>query len=155
MPAFESLMSDDEMEQVIDYVIFLSIRGETELSLIDEGMISDENDVQALSLDVARDIALSVFSKWKTAQTAAVNPPSPRSSPTRESVLRGRELFLGKTAEKLDCTGCHGALARGDGPTFVSQDVFNTVVFGGNPSEREDRLKAVRRQSPRGLESEA
>ena len=43
--------------------------------------------------------------------------------------------------EKLDCTGCHGALARGDGPTFVSQDVFNKVVFGGNPSEREERLK--------------
>ena len=31
MPAFEALLSDDEIEQVVDYVIFLSIRGETEL----------------------------------------------------------------------------------------------------------------------------
>ena len=29
----------------------------------------------------------------------------------------------------------------GNGPSFVSQDVFNEVVFGGNPSER-DRLSA-------------
>ena len=33
MPAFESLMSAGEIEQVIDYVIFLSMRGETEIGL--------------------------------------------------------------------------------------------------------------------------
>ena len=31
MPAFEALMSPAEIEQVIDYTIFLSMRGETEL----------------------------------------------------------------------------------------------------------------------------
>ena len=36
MPAFESLMSGDDIEQVLDYIIFLSMRGETELGLIDE-----------------------------------------------------------------------------------------------------------------------
>jgi hypothetical protein len=30
----------------------------------------------------------------------------------------------------------------GDGPSFVPQDVFNEVVFGGNPSERQARLEA-------------
>ena len=30
MPAFEALMTPAEIEQVIDYVIFLSMRGETE-----------------------------------------------------------------------------------------------------------------------------
>jgi mono/diheme cytochrome c family protein len=50
-------------------------------------------------------------------------------------VLRGRDLFL-----KSDCKDCHGLLARGDGTSFVSQDVFNEVVFGGNPSERQTRL---------------
>ena len=33
-------------------------------------------------------------------------------------------------------------LAMGDGPSFVSQDLFNEVVFGGNPSERQARLEA-------------
>jgi mono/diheme cytochrome c family protein len=143
MPAFEALLADDEIEQVVDYVIFLSIRGETELTLIDMGMISDENDINALSMDEARDAAQSIFNKWKTAQGAMVNPPTPRTASTDESIKRGRELFLGRTPEKLDCTGCHGTLARGDGPTFVSQDVFNRVVFGGNPSEREERIKQL------------
>jgi mono/diheme cytochrome c family protein len=140
MPAFEALLSDDEIEQVIDYVIFLSIRGETELALIDLGAVSDEADAEALSLDAARQEAEGVINKWKTAQRQVVNPSIPRPPSTRGSVLRGRELFLGKTKEKLECAGCHGVLARGDGPSFVSQEVFNQVVFGGNPSERQERI---------------
>jgi mono/diheme cytochrome c family protein len=143
MPAFLSLLSDDEVKQVVDYVIFLSIRGETELELIDVGTISDENDINTLSADVVREAAEGVFNKWKSAQSAAINPPSPRPLASRESILRGRDLFLGKTSEKLDCTGCHGAMARGDGPTFVKQEVFNKIVFGGNPSEREVRIKQL------------
>src|SRR5205814_1632612 len=69
------------------------------------------------------------------------NPPVPRTPPTRESVLRGRELFLGKTTHKLECTGCHGAQALGNGPSLVGQDVFNAVVFGGDPSTMDERLK--------------
>jgi mono/diheme cytochrome c family protein len=49
-------------------------------------------------------------------------------------------LFLGRTTEKLECSGCHGPLALGNGPSFVNQDDFNWVVFGGNPSERSVRL---------------
>jgi mono/diheme cytochrome c family protein len=143
MPAFEALLTEDEIEQVIDYVIFLSIRGETERDLIEIGMTSDENDINALSMDDAREAAQAIFNKWKTAQGAMVNPPSARTASTPESILRGRDLFLGRTAEKLDCTGCHGMLARGDGLTFPPQEVFNRIVFGGNPSEREDRVKAL------------
>ena len=51
MPAFLSLLSEDEIKQVVDYVIFLSIRGQTELELIDVATISDENDINALSID--------------------------------------------------------------------------------------------------------
>ena len=38
MPAFDSLMTAAEIEQVIDYVMFLSMRGETELALIEEAV---------------------------------------------------------------------------------------------------------------------
>lgn len=143
MPAFEALMTEDEISQVVDYVIFLSIRGETELSLIDEGSISDESDVEALSQDVARQSFEGVLNKWRTAQGQIVNPPVARTPSTRESIERGRELYLGKTKEKLECAGCHGALARGDGPSFVSQEVFNHVVFGGDPSTRAERIAAL------------
>jgi mono/diheme cytochrome c family protein len=140
MPAFEPLLTESEIEQVIDYVIFLSMRGETEGALIDEGAISDEKDANALSDELVKEIAQGVFQKWKTAQTKVVNPPIPRTPSSRESILRGRDLFLARTSEKLECAGCHGQLANGDGPSFVSQDVFNEVVFGGNPSERQARV---------------
>ncbi|WP_250846766.1 c-type cytochrome [Aquisphaera insulae] len=143
MPAFEALLSDFEIEQVVDYVIFLSIRGETELALIDEGAISDETDINALSSESAKEISDAVINRWKADQAKVVNPTIPRTEATRESILRGRELFLGKTMEKLECSGCHGLKARGDGKSFVPQVVFNQVVFGGNPSERQQRIDAL------------
>lgn len=143
MPAFHSLMTPSEIEQVIDYVIFLSMRGESEALLIEEAFTSDENDPNALSDEIVNEVVSNgIFAKWKLAVSQQVNPPSPRTPPSRESVLRGRNLFLGRTPEKLECSGCHGSLAMGDGPSFVKQDLFNEVVFGGNPSERQSRLEA-------------
>src|SRR6185437_12043951 len=137
MPAFESLMNRSEIEQVIDYVMFLSIRGETEQALIDEASASGE-----LTAEAANDVAKAVFNKWKTAETQVVNPPIPRTPSTPASVRRGKELFLSlnPTGNKVDCTSCHGPQAVGDGPSFVAQDVFNDVVFGGDPSQQGERL---------------
>jgi mono/diheme cytochrome c family protein len=135
MPAFEALMSNAEIEQVIDYMTFLSMRGETELSLIEEAATSAELPKEAIA-----DVVGLVFKKWKDAEHEVENPPVDRTPPTRESVLRGRELFLGKTTHRLECTGCHGAQAVGNGPSMVAMDVFNNVVFGGNPSAMGERL---------------
>ena len=92
---------------------------------------------------MVNDIASSVFNKWKAAETQVLNPPVPRVPPTRESILRGRELFLGlnQTGNKVDCTSCHGPQAVGNGPSFVAQEVFNDVVFGGDPSTQDARLE--------------
>jgi mono/diheme cytochrome c family protein len=138
MPAFEPLMSGAEIEQVVDYLIFLSMRGETELGLVDEAAIADENDPEALSPDVAKGIATSVFNKWKMAESQVLNPPVPRPPATRESILRGRDLFLGRntTGNKVDCTSCHGPQAVGNGPSFVKQEIFNAVVFNGHIPDR-------------------
>ncbi len=142
MPAFDAQMSASGIEQVIDYVIFLSMRGETELALIDEAMTADENDPQSLSDEILADVSKAVFNKWKAAESQVVNPPVPRTPSSRASVLRGRELFLGlnKAGNKVDCTSCHGPQAVGDGPSFVAQDVFNYVVFAGSPSGQQARL---------------
>ncbi len=131
MPAFEALMNNAEIEQVLDYMIFLTLRGETEEALILEAASSGE-----LTPETIDDSAKSVFKKWKNADSQVVNPPVPRTPSTRESILRGRELFLGKTSHKLECTGCHGPQALGNGPSFISQDIFNAVVFGGKISHR-------------------
>ena len=143
MPAFDALMSANEIEQVLDYMMFLSMRGETELALIDEAAAAGE-----LPADVVADVSKSVFNKWKLAPSQVLNPPVPKPPSTRESVLRGRDLFLSRntTGNKVDCTSCHGPQAVGDGPSFVSQDVFNEVVFGGDPSAQNDRLEEIARR---------
>ncbi len=153
MPAFESMMSRAEIEQVLDYVIFLSIRGETELSLIDEASIADENDPAALSDEVLENVVSGVFNKWKSVDTQVFNPPVARKASSPQSILHGRDLFLGYKSRKgatVDCVGCHGALATGDGASFVPQAVFNDVVFGGDPSLQNERLgkysEVVRKQ---------
>ena len=133
MPAFEAQMGESEIEQVLDYMIFLSMRGETELVLIEEAISSGE-----LTPELVGDDAKQVFNKWKSAESQAMNPPVPCPPSTRESVERGRQLFLGlnKTGNKVDCTSCHGPQAIGNGPSIVGQDVFNHVVFGGKISRK-------------------
>ncbi|MGP0062243.1 MAG: c-type cytochrome [Isosphaeraceae bacterium] len=137
MPAFESLLTATQIEEVIDYVMFLTMRGQTENELIGAASQLDENKPEELNEEIPNSIKL-VFSQWTRAQNEVVNPPIARTEPTRESILRGRDLFLGS-----DCKDCHGRLARGDGESFVKQDVFNDVVFGGNPSERQARIDAL------------
>lgn len=138
MPAFEALMNDAEIEQVLDYVVFLSLRGEVERGLIDAAASDGE-----LSKDAVIDTFSVIFRNWKNAENEVENPPIPRTSPTRESVIRGRNLFLGvnQTGNKVECTTCHGPQGRGDGPSFVDQEIFNNVVFGGDPSRQGERLK--------------
>ena len=92
MPAFDALLAGPEIEQVIDYVTFLSMRGETELALIEEASISDEKDPNTLSDEVAREAANGIFNKWKLAQTQVLNPPTPRPPSSRESKLRPRPV---------------------------------------------------------------
>ncbi|MBV8228390.1 MAG: cytochrome c [Planctomycetaceae bacterium] len=143
MPAFEAQMSPFEIEQVIDYMTFLSMRGETELALIEEATLADEGDAEALSPDTAADLAKAVFNKWKKAEAVVMNPPVPRMSSSRASILRGRHLFLGGAIKspqgqevKVDCVSCHGPRAIGNGPSFVAQEIFNTVVFNGKISRK-------------------
>ncbi len=140
MPAFKALLTEEEVEQVVDYVTFLSLRGETELAMIEEGFLGEDEDPDALEDDIVQDLLSVVFGKWEDAEDRVVDPPTPRTPPSPESVLRGRELFLGRTKEKLECAGCHGPKGRGDGQSFVPPDVFNRVVFRGDPSKMDERV---------------
>jgi mono/diheme cytochrome c family protein len=149
MPAFDSLMDPTEIEQVLDYVIFLSMRGETELALIDEASIADPDDPEALSDEVVDGVVKNVINKWTSVEAQVFNPPVPRTPATRKSILHGRDLFLGHKSRKgntVDCIGCHGPQALGDGLSFVAQDVFNDVVFSGDPSQQEERLQKYRKE---------
>ena len=142
MPAFGTLLSEEEVEQLVDYVTFLSLRGETELALIEEGYIADEDDEDALSDEVVDEIVEGVFRRWRTAAQSVVTPPIERTPSTPESIRRGRELYLGRTQERLECVDCHGPQGRGDGPFFVSQAIFNQVFYG-DPAQRDARVEQL------------
>ena len=147
MPGFEALMTPLEIEQVIDYVVFLSIRGETEILMAqdvadgawDEEIAADKGASpatdwykQPLNSKIypkALETAKTVSDKWAQADSQVQNTPKPRLESTNDSILRGRELFLGKTTERLECWGCHGLQGIGNGKSFVDKRVFEKVMF--------------------------
>ncbi len=144
MPAFEAQISRPEIEQVIDYVIFLSMRGEVERGLMEEAAFLDDSEAEYLE-ELAPDVAQTVFRRWQDAQRPEAIAPThgPRVASTPESVDRGRQLFLGLTqGVKLECAGCHGAQGRGNGPSWVEPDIFNEFVFRGDPSP--ERILALK-----------
>jgi mono/diheme cytochrome c family protein len=135
MPAFEALLSPGQIEQVLDYLVFLTLRGETELALINEAAALEETDAAtAFDPEILADITGQQFELWKAADAEVLQPP-PRVPSTPDSVARGKELYLGRTAEKLQCAGCHGDQGKGNGPSFVPKSVFDDVVFRGKPIE--------------------
>jgi mono/diheme cytochrome c family protein len=139
MPGFEALMSPSAIEQVIDYMTFLSIRGETERYLIDEAMNSEDVDADAaVGDDVVKETIARVAATWKEAETQVVNPTVGRSKSSPESVKRGRDLYLGTNPAlpKLECAGCHGTSGRGNGGSFVEYDIFRDVVLRFYPLDQ-------------------
>lgn len=145
MPAFEALMTPAEIQQVIDFTIFISLRGETELRLIDLAMSADESESETyFTPDLEQEAMAGVFDRWVTANSDVLNPPVRRVAATEESILRGRSLFLGQTKEKLECSGCHGTKADGTGLSWIDLKTYNHYVFydEGNPNRFED-LKQV------------
>jgi mono/diheme cytochrome c family protein len=93
MPAFESLLTPNEIEQVIDYVVFLSMRGEIENGLIYLGQdIEDSAAETDLAPEQAQEAVNLVFERWKAADANVLDPKVPRTPSSRESILRGLAL---------------------------------------------------------------
>lgn len=133
MPSFVPMLKDEELTAVIEYVRFLSMRGEfeqklgvafTEYTL--EAYKSAENKkdlVNDLNAFIAEDFKDEVefvqddlAEAWTVAddeEESGVSPVAPRVPDTLESRQRGRELFVGKA---LNCVNCHGIDGRGNGP---------------------------------------
>ena len=86
-------MTAAEIEQVIDYVMFLSMRGETELALIEEARSPTRKTRTPCRTRSSRRSANGVFNKWKLAQTQVVNPPMPANAvDPREHPARPRPV---------------------------------------------------------------
>jgi mono/diheme cytochrome c family protein len=153
MPSF-ALIPAEDLEALVDYVIYLSIRGEVERRLVagavdelgyeetapDEAelrLVSATDDTEAA--DMARDIVDRVAKSWSDADTLVVPVPSPRpldGQQLAESIERGRELFHGPIA---NCVGCHGPAGNGMAVTVDYDDWSKeySTRLGLTPTDRE------------------
>ncbi len=145
MPSF-LLLEEGELHAIVEYVRFLSLRGEYERKLVNE--VSGDYSITALEsrvgqsesresivaelkeflsadlAEAANSIGDDLAEQWGGADTdeARIIPSVPRVEDSVESRRRGRELYLSKT---LNCADCHGMDGAGNGP--------QTIAFEKNP----------------------
>lgn len=148
MPSFK-LLKAEESQAIIEYVLFLSMRGELEYKLYEslatdfsienvagrvkdgetEAKIAEDFVKRAQEGELDEGIAESaelMISQWVEAQTpdAVITPTEKRYLNDADSVQRGRELFL---SANLKCVACHGETGLGDGAQTYSITTNNVT----------------------------
>jgi len=139
MPIFNKL-SDQEIKALVDYVVFLSIRGEFERRLIQlsatelegERLYDPQAEKSALEgqLSNASDALTQIADRWVQSIDAVEEFPRPDfpivGSETQEnraellaSIEKGKALFASEVAS---CAKCHGANADGKGNQLPDYD---------------------------------
>jgi mono/diheme cytochrome c family protein len=125
MPAF-GLLPEAERDVLASYVLFLSLRGQTEFLALRSIHDEDENDPAAF----AKERLPRLLREWSNAETlAGVAAPAIPDEEARQStehlaaVRRGFELFTAKGTS--DCATCHEDFGR---KTTYRYDVWGTVV---------------------------
>ena len=112
MPDFR-LLSEEKRWDVVEYVRYLSIRGEFEQLMLDTAWDEEE-------LPDAEELAEIVYERWSAEKLKPVYPSAPEPALDADSIARGKELFVDAAA--ANCAACHGELGLGDGPTA---DAYN------------------------------
>jgi mono/diheme cytochrome c family protein len=159
MPSFV-LLGSEQLGLIVDYVRWLSMRGELEIRLADamvgagaseaevnqsvadsEGKLKLE-DARAAALKTATDelaeqlaeASTIIVEAWNEAELpeSQITPRKKRTPPTAESLERGRKLFMSQVPGKqTQCVDCHGPTGKGDGP--------NTEKFWPDKRTRPER----------------
>ena len=151
MPSFK-LLPDLEVEALVHYVKYLSIRGETEralllasseieqvlLPVLAEGASPEQKTANEDQKAIVTDAVSQVVGNWTRpaelmAEPAAEVVARPEFTPTElaESQKRGRNLFYGFA----QCIKCHGESALGDGQTTDYDEWTKEFIGDGkNPA---------------------
>ncbi len=129
MPSFARL-GEDERASFIEYVKYLSVRGETELFLLQ--LVVDEDEYLPLDMSIVmEDGVVPLASLWNNAPDLVITPPPPPPVATREqwlaSVELGSVLYQDDAAR---CVDCHGPEGRGDGEEEEIYDDWNKPKAG-------------------------
>lgn len=174
MPSFKVAIDEDEKKALIDYVKYLSIRGEVEIALwdftssLDKGQrlplvfpngyenLSDDQEEEIMGWFETEAVRIeSIFRSWIKAKNKPLikEPMAPPESfsanhPEHYKLIeRGRELFQD---QKLGaCVQCHGNTGYGDGE-LGNYDIWNKWAKGKSESEVEE-LVALGALPPRTI----
>lgn len=106
MPAFPFL-PDEDVRDVVDYVILLSYRGELERSVAQIAQLDYDAD-EALEPFEFTDAISRIHNTWQQAEYQGVLPVTAQPKYSDETILAGRKAFLSR-----GCSKCHGEDARG------------------------------------------
>ncbi len=133
MPSF-GLRSEEDRHRLIDYVMFLALRGRTEFEVLKTVLVHGEDDLDGTVSEHATGVLKREFRAWLKAQDDEMPADVPEladGSPEQtESIRRGHALFLDpKTA---GCVTCHIDHGR-DGK--LQYDTWGTVVRPANLTE--------------------
>ncbi|NBV46068.1 MAG: hypothetical protein EBR86_10645 [Planctomycetia bacterium] len=128
MPSF-ALLSDTQVDALVEYVKYLSIRGETELNLM-RAFFDLDDDAEG-KLPQAREFLVDemltpVAEKWRAADDARIAVPEmPADIDLAASIAKGKDLFYG---DKANCVKCHGVTGLGDGQANDYDDWNKAIV---------------------------
>jgi mono/diheme cytochrome c family protein len=134
MPSF-ALLPPAQVDALVEYVRYLSMRGETELALYTyaEQELGVDDALPTTKEFLVDEVLTPIVEKWEGAESARIPVAAvpagldftkPGDDPAnRESVARGRALFHGDGG----CVKCHGVTALGDGQANDYDD-WNKVV---------------------------
>ncbi len=147
MPSFK-LLKDEDIDALVDYIIYLSVRGETERALLHDAAFTMNNDSEVRLPQQLDELARQYFDRWHVAPQSEPKPPqgypvwvlkdgASHLSPSdiSESIERGRKLFQDKVT---NCWLCHGQ--RGEGRVeFKDYDDWTKDLFAAAGIDPEDR----------------
>jgi mono/diheme cytochrome c family protein len=154
MPAFE-LISREDLDSLVDYVIYLSVRGEVERRLIAaavdelgyEETAPEEAELRLSSFgsdpseaaDLVDEIVGKVAASWRDAEQLVVSvssPPHIKKEELPAALGRGKALFEGEITK---CASCHGSGGDGQAITLDYDDWTKeySTRLGLTPTDRE------------------
>jgi mono/diheme cytochrome c family protein len=124
MPPFSHL-SEAEIDDLVSYVMHLSIRGETEYRVMSRAIRPRDDDPEFVGKELERlfaATAVTVLVNWDRAAAAPVQVPPencPSDNDRLESAARGFRTYQGV------CAGCHADYGR---QPSLRYDMWGTVV---------------------------
>ena len=128
MPSF-ALLSETKIDALAEYVKYLSIRGETELSLM-RAFFELDDDSKGILPETREfligEMLLPASEKWLAAKESQIPVPLiSEGVDLVESIAKGKALFYG---DKANCVKCHGVTGLGDGQANVYDDWNKLIV---------------------------